>query len=255
MRMLLLEVSQTQHAQYLRRGEKPMCPRVYVGHPSCPKFLDDPDWIFSLEVNITLLVPPLTERWFSKFVSLYQQLQNNRDTFEVCANDYGTLRWVSGHTGTAVAGFLLARQETDPRLSDYLSGAHQPERTVYTPDGETVRLCHTVPPAPLVRHWRTPSCDAMALAFLGAERVELTAQTLPLPETMDVPHVTLWQGLAPLSVYPCRDCSHCGASTGCCLTFHQKKLQWDANLLFYSSCTAMIPDYVDRIVHYDALPE
>lgn len=239
-------------AVFIQKVDPSGCPpekRVYVGHPTCPRFLDESDWIAELPSPLTLVVPPLVPARFVQFERLFTLLQTKKRDFEVSANDWGTLYYVSTHGGIPVAGILLARQDTDPRLPGFLTGECHPPRFVYAPDGELESLRYGPPPDTLVSLWRTPSLPERALALLGVMRVELTAQALPLPDAFPFSQVTLYLGRVPLTVFPCGSCETCPEDAALS-SWNGVFLRRQRNLVYYKEESNNIPMYVDRIVRY-----
>jgi hypothetical protein len=102
------------------------CKRVYIGHETCekmiPSFTDMKPILMQMkerDIRLTLLLPFLSEKGLLAAKSLIDSLGNEMTELEVATSDWGLLHWLSqNRIAVPVAGRLLVRQWTDPRLYD-----------------------------------------------------------------------------------------------------------------------------------------
>jgi hypothetical protein len=107
---------------------RPDCNRVYIGHETCekriPSFPEMKPILMQMKergIKLTLLMPFLSEVGLSNAKNLIENLGNEITELEVATSDWGLLHWLSqNHIAIPVAGRLLVRQWTDPRL-DHIS--------------------------------------------------------------------------------------------------------------------------------------
>lgn len=232
--------------------------RNYIGSLSCARALMA-DWPL-LEARrgapVTLMVPPLRPDAMDRFEAAVSALAP-WPGLELSLNELGALALCrDALPGTPLsAGPLLAGQDADPRIMGFLTGAGQATRTVYAGDGSVARLRYARPPEPLAAHWAAPSApDRMGtLARLGASRVEVCAQPAPLslPPAPPLP-VTLYQGVALLTVLPCGDCESCAKrSVAPVGAYGGVAIRRCRNLLYWLREADPVPEGVDRVARME----
>lgn len=196
-----------QSAKFLRVGERPEPggERAYVGSISCPRAIEDVDWVLRAKSPVTLCVPPLRPDAMARFELFVARIRRMPPPgLELSINDLGALAYCTSalaDTGVSlVAGPLLAGQDTDPRIAGFISGEDQRTRIVQDAQGRAVTLAYVPPPPALEAHWGRPSVldQVDVLRAMGVVRVELCGQPAafgaydgPLPVSLYTPRVIL----------------------------------------------------------------
>jgi hypothetical protein len=99
------------------------CQRVYLGHETCekriPSFNELKPLLMLLKergINLTLLIPFLTEEGLRITKNLIEKLRKEITDLEVASSDWGLLYWLSiNKIAKPVVGRFLLGQKTDPR--------------------------------------------------------------------------------------------------------------------------------------------
>ena len=230
--------------RFLRKGEPAPTGRAYVGHVSCPCFLRDADWMRTLDLPLTLVLPPLPERFFEAAMALVSAL-SQRVGFECSVNDFGALLAIAERFPNVplAAGPLLLPQDTDPLLYEFCrpTDARTP---VWTQTG-AAELRWQEPTEACKRHWQEPSVFSAweLLRECGVSRLELCAQPL-MPQTAPPMPVSVYRA-SMLSVLPCKSCAACAALPT--PTRAGKPLLHDKNLIWYTG-DAPTPALADRMI-------
>jgi hypothetical protein len=129
--LLFLSVKSMENCYYLYHNDlesinRLECKRVYIGHETCeimiPSFTDMKPILMQMkerDIKLTLLLPFLSEKGLLNAKKLVDNLGNEMTELEVATSDWGLLHWLSqNRIAVPVAGRLLVRQWTDPRLSN-----------------------------------------------------------------------------------------------------------------------------------------
>jgi hypothetical protein len=212
--------------------------RVYIGDEGCGRFLSSPDFrarlrlLLASGVPVGIIAPVLTPDTEPLFKALLDELA---EPLEVVVNDVGAYRMVGNSIHSRVLGRLLARQNTDPAIVQFLQP--QAERQVLV-EGEPALLRYAPPPDTLMRHFRTtplfsdvaaagPTARgdapvrtaAPAAATAGATaggdghartKVMLDFPPHGLPDTIPPQFsVLLSQDEVLVALLPCKDCATC----------------------------------------------
>lgn len=230
--------------RFLRKGETAPAGRAYVGHVSCPGFLRDADWMRTLDFPLTLVLPPLPERFFKAAMALVSALSQG-EGFECSVNDFGALLAITERFPNVplAAGPLLLPQDTDPLLYEFCRSTDA-GTPVWTQTG-AAELRWQEPTEACKRHWQEPSVFSAweLLRECGVSRLELCAQPL-MPQTAPPMPVSVYR-VSMLSVLPCRSCTACAALPT--PTRAGKPLQHDKNLICYAD-NAPAPAFADRMI-------
>jgi hypothetical protein len=156
--------------------------RIYLGSESCEKLMPDAAALRLAAgrlrdggIALSLVLPFAAQEGLSRAEELLDALCDVYPGSEVVCNDWGLLRSASRRDALEpVAGRLLARQRTDPRLAALFDRPYQvaAERDVLHADGFSARLTYR-PPAPgtLASLSGVPLDDPEFAAFLAGYRV------------------------------------------------------------------------------------
>lgn len=248
-----------QSARFLRIGERPgsVGKRVYVGGVSCPRAIEDIDWVLRAESPVTLCVPPLRPDAMAQFELFVVRIrQAPPPGLELSINDLGALVYCAGafaDTGVPLAaGPLLAGQDTDPRIVGFINGEGQRTRVVQDARGRAATLAYAPPSPALETHWGRPSVldQVDILRAMGVARVELCGQPAafgaydgPLPVSLYTPHIIL-------SVLPCQSCDRCLREDGSAMgSLGGHVVRRARNMVCYTRPMTP-PPWVDRVVRF-----